>query len=235
MRKRIWELGMTILLLSGVFILGRSGAAVAIHTVSEDKPVVFVDPGHGGRDPGKIGVHGEKEKEINLQIGMKVKEKLEKEGVKVVMSREEDIDLAPADTNHMKAQDLKGRCSQIEEVKPDCVVSIHQNSYQDEGVKGAQVFYYETSQKGKELAEILQSTLIKTLDPENNRKAKGNTTYYLLKKVAATIVIVECGFLSNEAESNLLSQETYQEKVAEAVCEGTLEYLKKNVALNREL
>ena len=91
--------------------------------------------------------------------------------------------------------------------------------------KGAQVFYYETSVEGKKLAEILQSHLVETLDKTNHRLAKGNDSYYLLKKTDAVITIVECGFLSNGEEATLLSTEEYQGKVADAVCAGLMEYL----------
>ena len=105
------------------------------------------------------------------------------------------------------------------------MVSIHQNSYSDPGVKGAQVFYYEDSVEGKRLAECLQNALIEQVDPENHRQAKGNTTYYLLKRTDAPLVICECGFLSNPEEAELLTEKEYQEKVTDAVVSGVLEYL----------
>ena len=105
------------------------------------------------------------------------------------------------------------------------MLSIHQNSYPEEAIHGAQVFYYEDSVEGKKLAEILQRHLVEGLDKTNHRQAKGNKTYYMLKKTEATLVIVECGFLSNDREASLLTDEKYQKKVAKAICSGTLEYL----------
>jgi len=87
------------------------------------------------------------------------------------------------------------------------------------------VFYYSSSEQGKQLAEILQRCLVEGVDPENHRKAKGNDSYYLLKKMESPTVIVECGFLSNPEEATLLSTEEYQEKVAKAICQGIVEYL----------
>ena len=113
----------------------------------------------------------------------------------------------------------------IEEKKPDLVVSIHQNSYTEEYVNGAQVFYFGQSAEGKELAETLQESLREHLDPENDRMAKANESYYLLKKTPTPTVIVECGFLSNTEEANLLITEEYQDKVAEAIKDGILTYL----------
>lgn len=226
MKKKILELGMTVLLLLGIFWLAREGAKMAASQSEKGNYTVVVDPGHGGSDPGKIGIHQEKEKEINLKIALLLKEELEKEKVNVVMTREKDTELADEQSNNKKVQDLKRRCDLISQSKPDCVLSIHQNSYPDERIKGAQVFYYEDSAEGKRLAEILQTHLAETLDKENHRQAKGNRSYYLLKKTEAPLTIVECGFLSNNEEAYLLASEEYQTKVAKAVCRGTMEYLR---------
>lgn len=225
LKKELWELGMAVLLLTGVFWLARTGARFTVGSVKETKGVVVIDSGHGGSDPGKIGIHQEKEKDINLQIAKKLKDYLEKQGVTVWMTRETDQDLTGENGENSKVEDLKKRCSQIQAWNPDCVISIHQNSYPDASIRGAQVFYYEDSTEGKNLAEILQEQLVEDLDKTNHRKAKGNKTYYMLKKTEATIVIVECGFLSNDREASLLSKKNYQEKVAEAIGKGTVRYL----------
>lgn len=225
MKKKIWEMSMGILLLAGIFWIAREGAKmVPVHTEKKSFLVV-VDPGHGGSDPGKIGVHKEKEKDINLKISLKVRDKMEKENIQVVMTREKDQDLADGDSQNRKIQDLKKRCEIIHQTQPDCVVSIHQNSYPDDNIKGAQVFYYEDSQEGKHLGEIMQKNLVEGLDKNNHRQAKGNKSYYLLKKTDATLVIVECGFISNSEESALLSSEKYQEQVAQSIVKGIKEYL----------
>ena len=111
-----------------------------------------------------------------------------------------------------------------EENNADILVSINQNSYQSEGVKGAQVFYYKASEDGKKLAEAIQASFKQNLDPENGREAKANDSYYILLNVKCPAVIAECGFLSNYEEAELLEQEKYQEKVAKAVAEGVEEY-----------
>lgn len=227
MKKKILELGMAFLLLTGVFWLSREGARMAAKESARSEAVVVVDAGHGGSDPGKVGIHKEQEKEINLQIALKVKELLEREDVKVVMTREKDQDLSDSSSQNKKVQDLKRRCDMIHETKPDCAISIHQNSYPDESIKGAQVFYYQDSLEGKKLGEIIQTHLVEQLDKSNHRQAKGNSSYYLLKKTDAPLVIVECGFLSNSEEADLLSTAGYQDKVAKAVCLGIMEYLEQ--------
>lgn len=183
-------------------------------------------PTHGGIDPGKVGVNQEEEKTLNLEISLKLREKLEKQGVRVVMTREEDAGLYDEEVQGSRqAQDLQRRCQRIKEADPVCAVSIHQNSYQDETVKGAQVFYYQNSAEGKKLAERIQTALRNRADPENKREARGNASYYMLKNTAVPLVIVECGFLSNPEEAARLSEESYQERLAEAVAEGILGYL----------
>ena len=181
---------------------------------------------HGGIDPGKIGIHGEQEKEINLKIAEFLKTFLELDGYEVVMTRTEDGGLYDENTSNKKVQDMKRRIEVIEEADPILVVSIHQNSYSEEYVKGGQVFYYGTSEVSKDLAETIQKQL-KQLDPENKREAKANTSYYLLKKTSRPIVIVECGFLSNAAEADKLSDPLYEERLAFRIFMGVVLIRKK--------
>ena len=162
---------------------------------------------HGDFDPGKVSVDGSLEKDINLAIAKRLKWYLEQSDVEVVMSREDD------------------RCARVEESGADLVVSIHQNSYHQENVSGAQVFYYRKSEKGKRLAEILQKRFDYALGDQNRRKAKPNDSYYLLLHVKCPIVIVECGFLSNWKEAALLKTEEYQDRVAYTLHMGIMEYL----------
>ena len=229
MRKNL-EMGMAALLLAGIFFLGRQGALMAPEAAAaaaevEAAPLVAVDAGHGGEDPGKVGVNDVLEKDVNLQIARKLKEYLENQGVRAELLREEDAGLNDADASNKKVQDLQRRCDRIHELQPACTVSIHQNSYPEASVKGAQVFYYTHSAEGEALAKDIQEQLIGQVDPENHRQAKGNTTYYLLKKTDVPLAIVECGFLSNPQEAELLTQEDYQTRVAKAVGDGILEYL----------
>lgn len=181
--------------------------------------VVVVDSGHGGSDPGKVGINGAIEKDVNLKIAIKLKSLLEEQGIKVIMTREDENGLADS-----KVEDLKKRVSIINQEKPLLAVSIHQNSYQGESIHGAQVFYFTHSQEGEKAAKIIQEALLEA-DSENTRSAKANDTYYMLKKTEVPVVIVECGFLSNQKEADLLVTEEYQQKVAEAVVNGIIKYI----------
>ena len=187
----------------------------------KETPVVVVDAGHGGTDPGKVGVDGSLEKDINLAVAERLKTYLEQDDVKVIMTRETDTGLYSETDSRKKMADMKKRCEIIEESGADLVVSIHQNSYQDAQIHGAQVFYYSHSEEGKRMAEVMQKALLKA-DEENTRQAKANDTYYLLKRTEVPTIIVECGFLSTPEEAAKLVSPKYQEKLAEAIAEGIL-------------
>lgn len=192
----------------------------------EEAPCIVIDPGHGGFDPGKVGINGAKEKDVNLEIAGLVRDYLAAAGVRVVMTREEDRDLCQEGENK-KVQDLKNRIARMEEAAPRAAVSIHQNSYPEEYVHGSQVFYYKTSVEGRYLAEKLQARLIAHVDPENTRQVKANDSYFLLKKTSIPLVIAECGFLSNSREAEKLCTPEYQDAVAWAIYLGIMDYLEE--------
>lgn len=225
-RTRILRLLMAGILLVSMFLVAGKGAIYVNTMRAENKKeiCIVIDAGHGGADPGKVGINGQLEKEINLQIAMLLKKFLETEGIEVVMTRQQDEGLYDENASNKKVQDMKRRLEVIEKADPMLVISIHQNSYHEEYVKGAQVFYYQSGEESKMLARIIQEEMRK-LDTENKRMAKGNDSYYLLKKTAKPIVIVECGFLSNREEAEKLSQPLYQEKMAWNIYMGVMKYL----------
>ncbi len=182
-------------------------------------------PPHGGADPGKVGVDGSLEKDINLSIALKLQKLLQMQDIDAVLTRDSDMGLYDENASNKKVQDMKNRVRIIEEKKPVLTVSIHQNSYHEEYVHGAQTFYYEGSEESKALAEKIQQVIVSELDKDNTRNAKANDSYYLLKKTSSPIVIVECGFLSNYEEAQKLSSEYYQEKLAWAIHLAILQYI----------
>ena len=216
-----------MLVIAGIHMSGSAQFAVMTKKAERAEYTVCIDSGHGGNDPGKIGVAGTKEKEVNLTIALKLKKHLERQNIRVIMTRTDDRNLADANATNEKISDMKQRVAKMNSEQPDAVISIHQNSYTDSSVKGAQVFYYIHSREGEAVAKILQESL-QEIDPENHRRAKANETYYLLRRTKVPTVIVECGFLTNPEEAEKLSGEEYQEQVAEAVAKGIakcLEYL----------
>lgn len=189
---------------------------------------IVLDAGHGGFDPGKVGVNQALEKEINLAITGFLKEYLKAAGFQVTLTRTSDEGLYSESDSNKKAADMKARIRVIEEQNPIFAISIHQNSFTQESSFGAQVFYYKTSEQGAELARVLQETLRAHIEDGNYREAKANDSYYLLKKSPCPMVIVECGFLSNQREAQLLTTEEYQKQVAWAICMGVVNYCKGN-------
>lgn len=225
MRKKL-ELVMAVIVIAGAYFFAREGARMAESKKAEEgKLCIVVDAGHGGSDPGKIGINDAKEKDINLKIAKYLQKLLEAENIKVVMTRTDENGLYSESASNKKVEDMRKRCDIITETNPVFTVSIHQNSYPEEPIKGAQVFYYGASAEGKELADTIQASMIQRLDPSNHRAAKANDSYYLLKKTPTPTVIVECGFLSNSKEASLLVTKEYQKKVAAAVHMGILQYL----------
>lgn len=186
---------------------------------------IVLDPGHGGDDPGKVGINLALEKDLNLIIANKVADILVDKGYDVVMTREEDTGVG-GETGISKVEDLAARVELINETNPVLVVSIHQNSYELEEIKGAQVFYYTNSIEGESLAQYVQEALLE-IDKENTRQIKDNDTYYLLCRTQVPTIIVECGFLSNMEEANKLIDDTYQTEIANAIVKGLEAYLQE--------
>ena len=231
MEQKALKMIMAGLLILSMALTGREAAEYvgAMHAVNalretgmgaddSGRLCVVVDAGHGGDDPGKIGINGAPEKDINLQIAQKLKKYLEAEDVEVVLTRETEDGLYDANASNKKVQDMKRRIEIIEKTDPVLTVSIHQNSYP--GSMGSET-----------LASGIQDQLVRGLDPENHRKVKANDSYYLLKKTKGTIVIVECGFLSNQAEAEKLCDEEYQDRIAWLIHKGILRYLKQYLSI----
>ena len=179
--------------------------------------VVVIDAGHGGNDPGKIGVDGCKEKDVNLQIALCLKAQLQARGVTVILTRDADACLATDGATNKKVSDMHNRVSIINQAGADYMISIHQNSYPEPDVSGPQVFFYSGPEQSGQLAAGIQEQLIKRLKPEKEREIKPGDELYILKNSACPAVIVECGFLSNPEECENLQQPAYQQEVAAAI------------------
>ncbi len=229
MKKEVVEIIVVAILLLSMFLLSYKASEYvnSTHVETQKNRTIVLDAGHGGDDPGKIGVNGAVEKDINLAVTKRVQSLLEANDITVIMTREDDDGMYDRTASNKKVQDMRKRLELIQVSNPALVVSIHQNSYHEESIHGAQVFYYKTSIEGKEAAELMQRQLILRVDKENKREEKANASYYLLKKTEVPIIIVECGFLSNQNEAGLLVSTEYQEKLAWAIHMGIMEYLNR--------
>ena len=187
-------------------------------------PTIVLDAGHGGIDPGKVGINNALEKDINLSIVLKLKDLLEKEGFTIYLTRDSDQILAPPNSTSQKKDDMIARIQLVEEINPFFTISIHQNSFPDSSVNGPQVFYYKDSVESATMAQVIQDILNVQLEPAKKRAPQANANYYLLTRTPTPTVIVECGFLSNPTEADLLIQDEYQNRVAYAIFSGIIAY-----------
>lgn len=180
--------------------------------------VVYLDPGHGGTDPGASG-NGLIEKDLNLKIALAVRNKLQSMGIVVKMSRDTD-----------KFVSLQDIAEGANAAMPDVFVSIHQNSFRDDpNVNGIETYWWKGSNDNT-LASLIQQKLIANTKA-NNRGVKKND-FYVVKNTLMPSSLVECGFITNRNEANLLKTQDYQNKIADSIVNGTYEYLKANVSLD---
>ena len=224
--KRAVAITIVLALVCISFIGLCIGVSVA-GTVTPNGMTIVIDPGHGGRDGGVVGtLTGEKEANVNLGISKSLRHFLTDAGYNVIMTRQSDVDLSSGDSGFKKS-DMLARKKIIEEAKPNLVVSVHQNSFPDKEVHGAQVFYAPSSDVGKEIAETTQAVLNASLNC--NRIAKSGD-YYVIQCTEYPSMLVECGFLSNPTEEALLVTAEYQRKVAYAIYSSITQILEEKIA-----
>ena len=223
-------------LLVYLFLLGCTGAMVLferqedltvmseIHTITT--PVFVIDAGHGGEDGGAVAADGTPESGINLDIALKLNALLRFFGYRTAMIRTEDISIDTpglATFRQRKSSDLQNRVTFVNQYAHAVLISIHQNSLPSvPSVHGAQVFYNKKP-NGKELAEYIQTALNIGINADNKKHTRQiDDSIYLMKHSNAPSVLVECGFLSNAAETALLKQPAYQSTIAASILSGIL-------------
>lgn len=195
----------------------------------KELPLIIIDPGHGGEDGGTVSSSGIVEKDINLSISLKIDNLLKLYGFETLMTRNDDRLIYDNDcktTREKKVSDIHNRMS-IAEKHPDSIfLSIHQNHFDQSKYYGAQVFYSKNNPESQIIAECIQSSIASKLQPENTRLIKpSGTEIYLLYHAKSPAIMVECGFLSNGAEAQLLNDDEYQTKISAAIVQGILTYL----------
>ncbi|MEY8001663.1 N-acetylmuramoyl-L-alanine amidase CwlD [Clostridium sp. Mt-5] len=197
----------------------------------QNKNIILIDPGHGGMDSGAVSKDGVMEKEINLKISNKLKDKLLKRGYRVVMTREQDKGLYTEEgrIRKKKIEDLNNRCKLKKDTECNMFISIHLNMFPQSKYYGAQV-WYSRNENSKKLAGILQDNLISDLDKNNNREEKAALNSYKVLRCNDSIpsVLVECGFLSNTEEKDKLIKDGYQDKIAESIAKSVDNYYLSN-------
>ena len=219
-----------------IYFLVISLALVIVITVVVQKPlqtsntdqsqqfVVVVDAGHGGVDPGGIGIKTKvKEADLNLTISKNLQQLLEAAGVRVVMTRTDENGLYGVYTKNYKKEDMAKRKAIIAQANPDVVVSVHMNRFTNKSLRGAQAFYNQNNSNGAQLAACVQEEFKSKLAESNREISYGD--YFMVKCTSAAAIIAECGYLSNAEDEKLLCTEEYQHKVAYSIFCGIVRYL----------
>ncbi|MED4600326.1 N-acetylmuramoyl-L-alanine amidase CwlD [Paenibacillus validus] len=190
--------------------------------------IIALDPGHGGPDGGASSKEGLVEKEVNLAITLNLRDYLQQAGALVVMTREDDRDLADPSTkgySKRKTEDLLNRAQFISQQKADMFISIHMNAIPSTKWTGAQTFFYRGNHADNHtLATLIQEEIKKNLKNTDRIAKQADKEIYLLKAMKIPSALVEVGFLSNPAEAKQLGDPTYQKKVAASIYQGIIRY-----------
>ena len=179
--------------------------------------VIFIDPGHGGIDPGAVGSKV-LEKDVDLAVAKRLGELLEKNGARVVYSRTGDYEMDPEES-----RDVEARLKLMKQSRPTMVLSIHCNAFMSPAEYGAQTFYSPNHPQSRLLAQCIQEILKEETD--TYREISSRLDHFILNHATAPAVTVELGFLSNPEEENLLGDPTYQAKLADIICRGVLRFV----------
>ena len=186
--------------------------------------VIYIDPGHGGADSGAF-YKNYKESDLNLEISKKVMELLKTKGATVYLTRYGDYDLATPNAWNRKRSDLSRRAEIINKSNCDLYLSIHLNADDSGSLRGAEVYYDTINSENELIAKIFQDEFKKNLNTD--RDYKENSTKYLQRRVSRPGVLLEVGFLSNVGDRALLTNNTYQQKIANVITNGVLRYFEK--------
>ncbi len=229
MKRLIVALSSCAFVLTVCFLLYFMPQKEAASALPDNDMLIIIDAGHGGMDGGTSAADGTLEKHINLQISQKLNNALISCGFKTLMLRTDDEligDNSLSTIRARKVSDIKTRLAVAESHPDSLLISIHQNYYQVSKYTGTQVFYSPNSPESRELAECLQRSVVETLQKDNIRKVKAvGSNIYLLYNCTIPSVMVECGFLSNPNEAQLLKTDSYQMDLVFSLMKGILEFL----------
>lgn len=231
MKKRLIIICSVLIfsLLAHVIINQISANIVTAFNNNSDNVIVILDAGHGGEDGGAVAEDGTEEKMLNLSISRKIALLFDIFDIDYIVTRDGDYSIGDNSLDTIrkrKNSDIQKRFSIVNETPDSILLSIHQNMFSVEKYSGAQVFYAPDCDSSEILAKYIQDSIVSGIQPENNRKIKpSNESIYLLYNAKRPSVLVECGFLSNSAELELLKTDSYQCKIAYFITCGLIDYL----------
>ncbi len=189
--------------------------------------VVVCDAGHGEPDGGAVGISGTLEKDINLDIAQKVAEILENRGIKVIMTRTSDNGIYDGDAETIrqkKISDMHKRLDIVNGSGADLFLSIHMNSFSDSSARGVHVFYNKEDEKLKNAANMIKERISDITGAKSHEIKSTPNSLYLMQKSSVPAILIECGFLSNPTEEELLSNEKYRSKMAWAIADAIISF-----------
>ncbi|MBW4545877.1 MAG: N-acetylmuramoyl-L-alanine amidase [Symplocastrum torsivum CPER-KK1] len=192
----------------------RATPPASMPRVPNSRMVVMIDPGHGGKDPGTIGIGGVQEKNVILPISQEVAAILEQQGVQAVLTRTSDYFVS-----------LEGRVQMADRANANLFVSIHANaiSMSRPDVNGLETYYYSSGQR---LAQTIHNSILQSVDVSDRRVRQAR--FYVLRKSSMPSVLVEVGFLTGRDDSAKLANPNYRSQVAQAIARGILQYIQQN-------
>lgn len=186
--------------------------------------IIAIDAGHGGADPGAVGVTGTVEKDINLLLVKELSALLKEKGAVPILTRTDD-----SVYSNVKREDLDHRAAIVKKADAELFLSLQCNATPNSELHGAQTFYYPESEQGQLLAEAVQNRFRNMLG-NTDREALTLSSAYIMSTLDIPAVMVEVGFLSNPEEEKLLNDEAYRKKIVTAVYCGILDYYKTRTA-----
>lgn len=212
----------------GILEQYKNNKSVQTNALPITNKVVVIDAGHGGIDQGAVGFNGTSEQAINLSISLKLQKLIEQSGAKVLLTRSDENGIYSLDSNSIKQKkvsDIKNRVEIGQNSNADIFVSIHLNKYPPSEIyRGWQTFFQKNNANSKILAELIQDALNKNIEFKNDRASLALSNVYIMDKVSVPTVTVECGFLSNPQEAELLKTDNYQNKIAWGIYNGIQQY-----------
>ncbi len=227
---------MVIFICVFILIFGVEENDESQTTAKVNQRLIIIDAGHGGKDGGAVASDGTQEQFLNLSIALKLEDYLKSNGYNTMLTRTDDNSLhsdGMESIREQKVSDIRNRFQIVENNQGCIFVSVHQNYYSDSKYSGTQVFYGPDNSESEALAQSIQSSVVSQLQNDNKRVIKKATSdIYLLKNTTQCAVLVECGFLSNQNELNLLKSDDYQNDLSKAVGDGIISYINKEVGKN---
>ena len=209
---------------------GKNLLKIQADALPYDK-IIILDAGHGGEDPGAVADGGIYEKDLNLQITLKIGRILEEKGYIVVYTRTDDKLLYKEEENVKgirKISDLKNRCKFADRYPGSIFVSIHMNSFGSSKYSGLQVYYSLDNQQSLSLANSVQERVVNDIQNSNKRVTKPGKDMYILEHISNPAILIECGFITNQEELKKLSEKEYQKQLSFSIVCGIIDYIEKN-------